>query len=165
MPFTIGLAAALATIAAAGTSTGLAIDSALNQPGAPKPPSAVPSPLTSTQNASQTAAVSQQLPTLQALTGGSVSPEYAASFGATQSGVANDPRATGNIQEAVNQYFGLSAPGSAGLTASGTTGGGPGILDLLTKGKGPTSATSTGGGETDLVSSLLRSDDFKGLAG
>ena len=36
-------------------------------------------------------AVGQALPNLQSLTGGSLSPEYASSFGALQSGLGNDP--------------------------------------------------------------------------
>lgn len=159
----VPLIAAIATIAAAGTSTGLAIDSALNQPGTPKPPSGLPTPLTSSQNSAQTAAVGRQLPTLQSLTGGSVSPEYAAQFGSTQAGTANDPQATGNIQAAINSFFGLAAPGSSGLTApsGGGSPGGAGILDILSKGKPP--ATSGPGG-TDFVDSLLGGGDFKGLA-
>jgi hypothetical protein len=164
----VPLIAAIATIAAAGTTTGLAIDSALNQPGSPKIPT-TPSPMTTTQNAQTTSAVGQQLPNLQSLTGGSVSPEYASQFGATQTGVANNPQAGGDVQAAINQFFGLSAPGSTGITASGSspTSGGPGILDLLTKsGTSPSPATTGGGGGgSDFVSSLLSSDTFRGLAG
>jgi hypothetical protein len=159
----IAAIAAIASLAAAGVGTGLSIDSALNQPGAPKVPTTTPTtPLTSSQNAATTAAVGQQLPTLQALTGGSVSPEYAANFGATGAGVNNTPGASGDVQAAVNQFFGLSAPGSSGLTTptgASSPGGNPltDIIARLTRGGG-----SDGGGS--LVNNVLGGDDFKGLA-
>jgi hypothetical protein len=137
-----------------------------NQPSTPKP-SAVPPPLTPQGNQQQTAAVGQQLPDLQALTGGSLSPEYAASFGATQSGLSNDPRATGNIQNAINNFFGISAPGQTGLTTNtlSAPSGGPGILDLLrTSGTGTASPLSAGGGIPAWIQQALSSNDFKGLA-
>lgn len=160
-PATIVAAIGLA-VTLAGTGYEIA-----NQPGKPKIQTS-PTPLTTAQNASTTAAVGQQLPSLQALTGGSVSPEYASQFGATQSGNANNPQATGDIQAAINQYFGLNAPGSTGLTGPG--GGGPtgnsggGILDLLSKAKPPAGGGDTGG-SGDFVNSLLNSENFKGLVG
>lgn len=126
------------------------------------PPKA--SPLTSTQNAQQTAMVGQQLPNEQALTGGSLSPEYFAQFGQLQSGLGNDPQATGNIQEAINKFFGLTAPGNTGLTASGTTtggSGGAGILDLLKNVKPPGAGVDSGG--EGFINQTLNSDSFKGL--
>ncbi len=163
MPFTLALAAALAGIASAGVGTGLSIDSALNQPSAPKLPTSTATPLTASQNASTTAAVGQQLPTLQALTGGSVSPEYAAQFGSTQAGVNNTPGASGDVQAAINQFFGLGASGSTGLTTptGGTNPGGNPLGDIVKR------LTSSGGGEggsPSFVNSLLSGDDFKGLA-
>jgi hypothetical protein len=158
---------ALASLAAAGTTTGLAIDSALNQPGQPKLPTA-PTPLTSTQNAQTTAAVGQQLPSEQALTGGSLSPEAAAQFGATGAGVANNPQASGDIQAAINQFFGLGAPGSSGLTTApgSTSSGGPGILEMLSKAvPGAGGGGGTPGGSPDFINSMLNSDTFRGLAG
>lgn len=160
----VGLVAAIATIAAAATTTGVTLYEAANQPGTPKP-STTPSPLTTSQNSQQAAAVGQQLPTLQSLTGGSVSPEYASQFGATQAGVANDPQATGNIQAAINQFFGLSAPGSTGLTPPGGGAGGAGdIISLLSKPKSATPGASPEIGP-DFVNNLLSSDAFKGLTG
>jgi hypothetical protein len=167
MPF-IGIpwavASAIAAIAGAGTSVGLGIDSALNQPGKPPAPTTTPTPLTTTQNAGQTASVANALPTLQSLTGGSVSPEYTAQFGATQAGLQNDPQSTGNVQAAVNQFFGLTAPGSSGLTPS-ATGGGTDILSLLSKAapQTPQAPSPSGGGGNDIVSQLLSGQDFKGL--
>lgn len=140
-------------------------------PSTPKPPSAAPtSPLTSAQNRAQTAAVTQTLPNLQELTGGSLSPEYAAQFGATQSGLGNDPQATGNIQEAINKYFGLTAPGDKGFTPSSGSaggGGGGGIVDLLAqaaKAKGGSSGGAVPGG-TDFINENFNADAFRGLAG
>jgi hypothetical protein len=159
------LAVAIATIAAAAASTGLGIYEATNQPGKPKLPTG-PAALTGTQNAQQTAAVSQQLPTLQSMTGGSVSPEYAAQFGATGAGVANDPQATGNIQDAINKFFGLSATGTSGLTpASGGSTGGGDILSMLSKGKPPTPGGGGDVGSPDFVNSILNGDAFRGLVG
>lgn len=167
MPFA-STAIAIASIVAAGATAGTTLYEASQSPGTPKPPSTAPTPLTSVQNANQSASVGQQLPTLQSLTGGSVSPEYAAQYGATQSGNAGDPQATGNIQDAINKFFGLGATGNSGLTStagSGVSGGG-GILDLLSKGKPPGGEPSFGGGGgNDFVTSLLNSDSFKGLAG
>jgi hypothetical protein len=152
--------AAIPAIAAL-VSTAFTVYEETKTPSKPNLPTSVPStPLTSGQNAQTKAAVGQQLPTLQALTGGSVSPEYAAQFGATQGGVGNNPQAAGDVQAAVNQFFGLSAPGSSGLTTptGGTSPGGNPILDLISKIK-----PSGGGG--DYVNNQLGGDDFRGLAG
>jgi len=165
-PATIALVTMIATVAASGTTAGLAIDSALNQPGQPKLPTTA-TPLTASQNAQTTSAVSQQLPTLQSLTGGSLSPEYGSQFGSIQAGVANNPQAAGDIQAALNQFYGLSAPGSTGLTTTPggvSPGGGNPIMDLLTKAK-PASTPDSGGGGSDFINSLLSGNDFKGLVG
>lgn len=160
----------LITASLAAVGTGVSIDEALNAPSAPKI-STTPTPLTSTQNAGQTAAVSQQLPTLQTLTGGSLSPEYYSQFGGQAAGVANNPQATGNIQSAINQLFGFSSPGQTGLTpatSTGTTpatqGGGsglPGILDLLQKPSGGSSPLASGG--PAWLSQALNNNPYQGL--
>lgn len=158
-------------------STGVGLYETLSQPGHPSA-SNKPTPLTASQNRQQEAAVGQALPNLQSLTGGSLSPEYAAQFGATQAGLANDPQASGNVQAAINQFFGLAAPGNTGLTPS-TTGGGNWLADLIAKVK-PTDA-SPGGGIADLIkmpsgggapggggnfaNDMLSGDLFKGLTG
>lgn len=157
--------AAIITSAVAATTTGLEI---ANQPSAPKPVSTAPVPLTEGQNQAQKTAVGQALPNLQSLTGGSLSPEYAAQIGAVQSGVGNDPQATGNIQAAINQFFGLNAPGNTGLTpnASGSSGGG-GITDLL-KNAGTSGASSPGGSSNIgnwIQQATSGGNDFRGLAG
>ena len=138
---------------------------AASAPGTPKP-NTTPPPLTPQGNQQQTAAVSQQLPDLQSLTGGSLSPEYAASFGATQSGLSNDPRATGNIQNAINNFFGISAPGQTGLTTNTLSAptGGPGILDMFkSSGTGTASPLAAGGGMPAWIQSVLNGNQFQGL--
>jgi hypothetical protein len=179
MPFAT-TALAIAAIASAGlgaSELGMSL-AGVGKPDTPKA-STTPSPLTAQQNSQQQAAVGQQLPTLQSMTGGSLSPEYAAQFGATQAGVGNDPRATGNIQEAINKYFGLSAPGDTGITPSGTgpsgspgitsltggapqggagIGGGGGIMDILRNSGG-------GGGIQGWIQQQLQNNSFQGLQG
>ncbi len=160
------IAAAIASIVGAGATTGVGLYEASQTPSQPKLPTSVTqTPLTGPQNAQTQAAVSQQLPTLQSLTGGSVSPEYAASFGATQSGNANNPQASGDVQAAINQFFGLGASGSSGLTAApgSTSPGGNPLTDLLSKVSIP--GGGGGGGGSDFVSNLLSGSDFHGLVG
>lgn len=161
MPFLIPVA-----IAAIGAGVG--IEESLNSPGTPNLSKAPPlTPLTAQQNQNQQTAVGSTLPNLQSLTGGSLSPEYAANFGALQSGLGNDPQATGNIQAAINSFFGINAPGTTGLTPVGTGTSGGGILDLL-KTAGPSGVSSgTGappGGFQPWIQSVLNGNEFKGLA-
>lgn len=157
----------------AGIGAGLDIKKSLDAPGIPKIDKAPPlTPLTANQNQAQQTAVGQALPTLQSLTGGSLSPEYAAQFGATQSGLSNDPQAQGNIQAAINSFFGLTAPGTTGLSPSSSTGSssGGGILDLLklpvasTSGP-PISSGGPPGGIPNWIQQQLQGNDFRGLAG
>lgn len=156
--------AAIIGAAVSATQIGLQASGAFT-PDSPKAPKPGSTPLTTTQNQQQQALVGQQLPNLQSLTGGSLSPEYAASFGATQSGLANDPQASGNIQAAINQFFGLTAPGTTGFTpgtagspgVGGGTGGG-GLMDLISR-----ASPSGGGGGGSFVNDQLSGDLFKGL--
>ena len=101
----------------------------------------------------QQASVAQQLPNLQSLTGGSLSPEYAAQFGALQSGLGNDPQASGNIQAAINQYFGLAAPGNSGLTSNSMDNSFLSTLKSIGFGvpssASPGAGSGTGSGSTD----------------
>lgn len=165
-PVTIAL---IASIAASSAAAGSSIYKAQDYQGPSTKPSgpAGPQPLSAGQNAAQQASVTGALPTLQALTGGSLSPEYATQYGTTQTGLENNPQATGNIQAAINQFFGLSAPGSTGLTASSATGGGTNsIVDLLNKsgtGGGGSKLTGGGGGGGSMIDSLLSGDMFRGL--
>jgi hypothetical protein len=165
----------LISAAIGAATTGVSIAETLGADSTPKP-STTPTPLTSTQNAGQTAAVGQQLPNLQTLTGGSLSPEYFAQFGQQQAGLGNNPQATGNVQSAINNLFGFSAPGQTGLTPSTSTGstpatqgggsGLPGILDMLNKPpNGGSSPFGGSGGAPSWMQAVLNGNSFQGLAG
>lgn len=164
MPEVLPLIVSIAGLASAGVGTGLSIYSAMNQPSMPKIGPTAAAPQTAATNEAQRASVSGTLPTLQALTGGSLSPEYASQYGATSTGLGNNPAAAGNIQAAINSFFGLAAPSTTGLTPSSTTtgGGGTSTIDLLNR----ASATRApgGGGGGSLVDSMLSGDEFRGLA-
>lgn len=161
MPFTPALIIGL--ISAAVGAAGVA-DTIYNQVNAPSGPATTPTqPQPSAApagiNQAKVAGVESTFPTLQSFTGGSLSPEYAAQWGATQTGLGNDPQAAGILQQAINQYFGLGAPGQSGLTSPG----GNSITDILSKVNpgGSPGATATG---TGLVDNLLQSGDFKGFS-
>lgn len=150
--------AAIAAIIGSAVTAGTSIYEATQTPSQPKLPTG-PAPLTGPQNRAQTEAISSTLPNLQSLTGGSLSPEYAASYGATQSGLNNNPQSTGNVQSAINQFFGLSAPGDKGFTPESVgSGGGTNILDVLRR------LVSGGGGGGSPTGGGGSSEDFKGLA-
>jgi hypothetical protein len=115
--------AAIATIAGAGVSSGLAIDQAVTAPCAPKPAApATPPPPTAQQQAQQRqqteAAVGQQLPTLEGLTSGYANPGYYAQQGATAAGVAGQPGGNTAAISALEKSLGLPAgslnPGGGG---------------------------------------------------
>ncbi len=164
MPQVLPLVVEIIGSAIAGVSAGTSIYGALNKPSAPKAGPTGPTPQTAAQNEAQKASVAQTLPTLQSLTGGSVSPEYAAQYGATQSGLGNNPAAAGNIQAAINSFFGLAAPGTTGLTPSSATagGGGTSTIDMLNRAGAGRSGGGGGGGS--LVDSMMTGDEFRGLA-
>lgn len=135
-PAIIPIVTALVTAAGVGTS----IYSLTNQPSAPKVGPTGPQPLTSGQSNDVKQAVSQQLPNLQSLTGGSLSPETTAVLASLAAGTAGDPRTSGLTQQVINQFFGLGAPGNTGLTSTGTgststpslsapSGAPPGLID------------------------------------
>jgi hypothetical protein len=164
----IGLPLIVSLISAGvgGVSTGVGLYEQSQAPRTPQAGFAPPAaPLTAGQNAGQSAAVGQQLPNLQALTGGSLSPEYAAQFGAGGAGVSNNPQATGNIQQAINSFFGLAPVGSSGLTQNSIAqpSGGPGILDLLQRPNSGSSPLASGGGLPSWVQSVLGGNNFQGL--
>ena len=134
----------------------------------PSQQTVTPTPTTTAQSpgtsAAQKAAVASSLPTLQSMTGGSISPEYAAQWGGQQTGVSSDPQGGKNIQDAINQFFGFGAPGTTGLSTTGTGGGTPGnsITDLLSKMSVPGAQSGGGGG---IVDAALSSDTFHGFGG
>lgn len=164
MPQVLPIILEIAGIAAAGTQIGTSIYGMTHQSGAPKIPTG-PTPQTGPQNEAQRAAVSATLPTLQSLTGGSLSPEYAAQYGGGQAGLGNNPAAAGNIQAAINSFFGLAAPSTTGLTpttTSTTGGGGTSTIDLLNRAVASRGPTTGGGG--GIVDSMLAGDEFRGIA-
>jgi hypothetical protein len=105
----------------AAASTSIAGYELANQPSAPKPPSVptAPAPLTAQQSNAVKANVGGQLPNLQALTGGSLSPETSSVLAQLAAGTAGDPQTSGLTQQVINQFFGLGAPGNTGLAPSG----------------------------------------------
>lgn len=158
MPFIIPFIPLIAAGVTAGTSLGLTLS---NQPSAPQVPTApiTPPAQTDTTNTAQKAAVASSLPNLQSLTGGSLSPEYASQWAGLNTGLGNNPQAGGNVQSAINQFFGFGAPNTSSLSTAGPTGNS--ITDLLSR----TGATSTpAGGGGGLLDSLLQSDVFKGFS-
>lgn len=161
MPFIIPFIPLIAAGVTAGTSLGLTLS---NQPGsAPQIPTGptTPQPQGTTTDMAQKAAVASSLPNLQSLTGGSLSPEYASQWVGLNTGLGNNPQAGGNIQSAINQFFGFASPGNTGLSSTGPTGNS--ITDLLSR-VGATSGTPTGGGGGSFIDSLLQSDSLRGFA-
>lgn len=121
-PVTLGVIAAITSIAGTGTGLGLQL---ANQPDSPKPPAATtpaaPTPQQQAQTAlQQKAAVSQQLPTIEGLTSGFANPEYYGQQGAIAAGVAGQPGGTGSAARAVEAAFGLP-PGSLAGGGSNAT--------------------------------------------
>ena len=166
MPFLAALPAIIPALIGAAATVGQVIYSDVNQPGAPKSPGPVaPVAQSPTTNAGQTTAAAQTLPTLQSLTGGSLSPEYASQFATLQSGQGNNPQAAGNVQAAINQFFGLGAPGQGGLSTGGVSPGGNSITQLLQGGIAgvPGSSGGTGAPGSSVTDSLLN-QNFTGFA-
>jgi hypothetical protein len=116
----ISTLAAIAGIASAGISGGLAIDNAVSGPGTTPPtPSTTPTPAQQQQTISQQkAAVSQQLPSIEGLTSGYANPGYYAQQGAAAAGT---PQSSNTALQAVEQAFGFP-PGT--LSSGGGGGGG-----------------------------------------
>jgi hypothetical protein len=113
--------------AAAATTVGTSIYNATNQPGTPKPaPPAAPNPADASKTrATQEAALSQQLPGLQAQTGGSLSPEALLQLSTLLSGQAGSPGIGGSVQDLLQKMNGGGGGGSGnspGLTPGGAFG-------------------------------------------
>lgn len=124
MPEIIPLLIPILTGAAAATGIGTSIYSLTNQPGTPKP--VVPTKAETDASAlktrnSQEAAISQQLPGLQAQTGGSLSPEALLQLSTLLSGQGNTPGIGGSVQDLLDKMKG-GAPSSPGLTPGGAFG-------------------------------------------
>lgn len=156
MPFIVPFIPLIAAGVTAGTQIGLTLSQG-GGGGSSLPTTPTTTPQSPTTNAAQKASVASALPNLQSLTGGSLSPEYAAQFGASQAGLSNNPQAAGNVQAAINQFFGLNAPGESGLQPGGGNVGKT-ILDTLSQSRQP--STGTGGN----VSEQILADEFHGFA-
>ena len=154
MPLLSSLAA-IATIVGAATSVGVEGYQLSNQPGTPKPPGPAPGPTPAQQaqtQATQTAAVGQQLPTLEGLTSGYANPEYYGQQGALAAGVAGQSGGAGAAASAVEKAFGLP-PGTLSGVKGGGTGGGPGTPDKFKPaGSGTSDVGAIPTGTTDLSS-------------
>jgi len=149
--------AAIASLAASGLGIG---ETLAHQPSAPKIPTtpAAPTPLTAAQNQQQQAAASAATPNILGQVPG-INPGYAEQYVAQQTGLGNSPQSAGNIQGAINQYFGLNAGGNTGFTQeSAGQPGGTNILALLTQSlnRGGSPFAGAAGTETG-------GDIFKGL--
>lgn len=154
---TWAIAAAVAAIVGAASSVAYTGYELANQPHAPKP-STAPTPLTKGQNINQMVAAGQTLPNEQSMVGGSVSPDYTAQYAAGQTGVTGNPQAAGNVRAAINQAFGIGAPGTSGLGGTGATAGSNPIEDLIARIR-----ENAGGGSP--MTAAGSGDEFKGLAG
>jgi hypothetical protein len=145
--------AAIAGIGAAGTTIGLDVANA-GGPSMPKPvPPAGPTPAQQQADAAQkTAAVGQQLPTIEGLTSGFANPDYYGQQGALAAGVAGESGGPGAAASAVEKAFGLP-PGTLSGVSGGTGGGAPGTPQKFTPaGTGGTNQGAFPPGETDLSS-------------
>lgn len=171
MPMTPALVIGL--ISAAVGAAGVA-DTIYNQVNAPSGPTAPtptgPTPQTPATNQAQIAAASQSIPNVLSSTSGFASPGYTEDVASTATGLGSNPQAVGNLQAAINQYFGLSAPGTSGL-ASGGNNPVTGLLQSLPGVPGVTGASAFGGGGgglagggSSIVDNLLNQQDFKGFS-
>jgi hypothetical protein len=101
----------ITAIAGAGSLAATGYELA-NQPGTPKAPATpAPSPAdaaktAASNRATQEAALSQQLPNLQALTGGSLSPEALMRLSEILSGQGNTPGIGASSQDLIAKLFG-----------------------------------------------------------
>jgi hypothetical protein len=117
MPAAVALLPLIIGAVTAGTS----IYEIANKPGAPKAPTQTPAQAqdaaTNTRK-TQEAALSQQLPGLQAQTGGSLSPEALLQLSELLSGQANAPGIGGSVQDMIAKMNGGGST-SPGLTPGG----------------------------------------------
>lgn len=150
----------LLPVVAAVTSAGVGVAelglSIANSGGgsAPKPPTPTPTALTPAENQRQVASASQAAPNIQALTGGALSPEYWASM--LQQITGGTP---GNVQEAINQAFGLTAGGGGGAGGGGLTGSPERFEGMFGQNKTP--QLPVGGNITEQIFN----DNFQGFSG
>jgi hypothetical protein len=111
-----------AVIGAAGVGT--SIYSLTNQPGAPKPVTPTPAQAQATATntrKTQEAALSGEFPSLQAATGGSLSPEAWLQLSQLLSGQAGTPGIGGSVQDLLDKLKGGSTVTAGNATGSGGT--------------------------------------------
>jgi hypothetical protein len=141
MPFSLAVAAAIASIVGAGTAVGSTIYNDVNKPGTPAGPT--PTQLTNqainaetANRATATKEAAQILPDLQANTGGGLSPDAYGQLSSQFSGNAN-LGSSPQVQEMVNKFLGIDPGASFG--GSSPFGGG-------SSGTNPLAPGLTGGG-------------------
>lgn len=150
MPLTPALIVGIISAAVGAAGVGESIAQSQGG-GPPKPTPVIPQAQPAATNQAQIAAVNQSIPNYITNTSGFAAPGYYEQMAGTQTGLSGNPQASGNLQAAIQQYFGLTAPGQtgfAGQTSNPVTGGSP----------------LTGGGSS-IVDNLLNNQDFKGFAG
>ena len=143
--------AAIASIGAAGTTIGLDLANA-GGPSMPKPvPPTGPTPAQQqADKAQKTAAIGQQLPTIEGLTSGYANPEYYGQQGSLAAGVAGQSGGAGAAAAAVEKAFGLP-PGTLSASTGGGGGGAPGTPDKFKPaGSGTSDVGAIPTGTTDL---------------
>jgi hypothetical protein len=115
-------ALALLPLLIAGAGVGTSIYSMENAPGTPKPvpPTQAQTDATAANTRkTQEAALSQQLPGLQAQTGGSLSPEALLQLSTMLSGQAGTPGIGSSVQDLISKMNTGGTPNSPGLTPGG----------------------------------------------
>ncbi len=124
-PGTIALISLIVGLVTTGTEIGLQES---NKPSTPKvvPPTAAQTAATANQTKQQQeAAVDQQIPGLQAQTGGSLSPEAYTNHATLLSGQANTPGIGASQQDIITKLL-TGSSGSSGSSAAPVTAGGGG---------------------------------------
>ena len=100
---------------------GTSIAGLVNRPSAPKPPPATPPTPAGPTTDQARAAITPQALSIEALTGGSVSPDYLATIAPLAAGVGGTPNAPGAIQQVLQDIFGTGGgtrPGGGGTPAT-----------------------------------------------
>jgi hypothetical protein len=138
MPLSLAIAAAIAGLAASGVGIGETLANKPGDPAKPTPPTAAQTADTANQTKqNQLAALSQQTPNIQALTGGSLSPDAWAQMASILSGQAGSPGIGASQQDLVTKLLSGNSGGgtvTAGNNTTPTTPGGTGGLTNTTFG-------------------------------
>lgn len=162
MPLTPALIVGIISAAVGAAGVGESIAQS-QQGGPPKPPPPTPQPQAPATNAAQISAVQQSIPNYIANTSGFASPGYVEQMAGANTGLSNNPQASGNLQAAISQYFGLTAPGQTGFTGQTANPITSSSLNLP-GGTGAGGSPLTGGGGSSFVDNLLNQQDFKAFS-